>query len=313
MKFRRLVKILVFPVLLSGVSCSSPEPTDTVAKVAGETITVKDLIQAIYREGEKFGDKNFQSSERFEEVKRRFLQDLIQKKILVHEANSEGIKVSDEELEQELRNYKSRYTEKDFQAILEKRKIDYSTWREIKKANWVISRLLKEKVFASIEISDEKTKSYYQDHLKDFRQPEMVRIRQILTDTKEKAQEILKKLNAGENFAKLAHDYSLSPDRANGGDLGYIRRGSFPKEFEISFDLEEGELSPVVSSLYGFHIFKVLDKKPEMQMTYEEAKPQIEELLRSREEEELFKKYYQELQKKYPVEINQSVLKKVVL
>lgn len=284
-----------------------------IAKVAGEAITVKDLVQAIYREGEKFGDKNFQSSERFEEVKRRFLQDLIQKKILVHEANSQGIQVSDEELEQELRNYKSRYTEKDFQAILEKRKIDYSTWREIKKANWVISRLLKEKVFASIKISDEKTKSYYQDHLNDFRQPETVHIRQILTDSKEKAQEILRKLNAGENFAKLAHDYSLSPDRAKGGDLGYIRRGSFPKEFEICFDLEEGELSPVVSSLYGFHIFKVLDKKPEMQIPYEEAKPQIEELLKAREEEELFKKYYQELQKKYPVEINQSILKKVVL
>lgn len=313
MKIRRFTQIILFPILLSGLGCSQPAPTDPIAKVGKETITVKDLTQAIYREGEKFGDKNFQNSERFQEIKRQLLEDLVEKKILLQEAKSQGIDISDEKLEEEIRKYKASYTEKDFQAMLEKRKIDYSNWREIKKTNWIIDQFLKEKVFTDLKIPDEQIKSYYQDHLKDFIQPESVRVRQILTDSKTKAEAILKKLNSGENFAKLAHDLSLSPDRENGGDLGFIRRGAFPKEFEICFNLNPGELSPVVSSLYGFHIFKVLDKKPEKQIPYEEAKPQIEELLKVREQEEIFRKYYLELQKKYPVEINQSVLKKVVL
>jgi parvulin-like peptidyl-prolyl isomerase len=282
-----------------------------VARVAGEPIVVSDLIQSIYREGEKFGPEATGDPQRFLKMKQALLEDLIQKKILMKEALSQGVNVTEEDLEKEIRKFKSRYTEQDFQKVLEKRHIDYQTWREIKRINLMTDHLVQEKLFAKVEVPEDKIREYYDQHREEFTQPESVRVRQIVTETRGAAEAILQKLKAGENFARMARDLSIAPDRLQGGDLGFIPRGTFPKEFEICFDLKEGELSPIVSSLYGFHIFKVIEKRPEKLLPLEEVKPQIEEWLQENAREEAFQKYYQDLRKKYPVEITESVLKRI--
>src|SRR5262245_35087329 len=230
---------LIFFVGLFG--CSPPGPKEVVARVAGEPILVSDLLQAYDREGDKFGPDAVKDSKRFLALKEKLLEDLIQKKILNKEAVKEGISVSEEDLEQEVRNYKSRYTERDFQKILESRNINYAVWREVKRTNLMIDRLLEKKLFGDIKVSDEEIKKYYEEHQGEFTLPESVRVRQILTDTKEKADSIREKLEQGENFARLARALSIAPDRKQGGDLGFITRGTFPKEFDICFDLKLGE------------------------------------------------------------------------
>lgn len=305
-------KFYIFLLFLLGfVACASPKMEDEVARVDSDVIRVKDLVQAIYREGAKFGDDFQKKSKRFLEVKKEVLEELIQKKILEKEAQKDGVQVTEQELEQEIKKYKSRYNEREFQKILEARKIDYNTWREIKRVNLLTDKLVREKLFSEVELSEEKLKEYYDAHVEEFTRPEMVRVRQILTDTKEKAEALYERLKTGENFARLAHDYSQSPDRNQGGDVGYIAKGRFPKEFDICFDLKIGELSPIVSGLYGFHIFKVTEKKPEEQISYDQVKSQIKEWLTVQAREEAFKKYYEELRKKYPVEVNEWVLKRI--
>jgi parvulin-like peptidyl-prolyl isomerase len=171
--------------------------------------------------------------------------------------------------------------------------------------------LLEKKLFRDLKVSVEEIKKYYEEHQGEFTLPESVRVRQILTDTKEKADTIREKLEKGENFARLARALSIAPDRKQGGDLGFITRGSFPKEFEVCFDLKVGELSPVVSSLYGFHLFKVVEKRSETKLPLEEVRDQIEEWLKEQVREAAFQSYYEDLKKNYPVEIEQRVLKRV--
>jgi parvulin-like peptidyl-prolyl isomerase len=282
-----------------------------VARVAGEPIVVSDVVQAINREGGKFGPEAGKDSKRFLKMKESLLEDLIQKKILLKEAVAKGVSVTDEDLEKEIRKFKSRYTERDFQKILEKRNIDYDSWREVKRINLMTDRLVEEKLFTNLEVSEEKIKDYYDQHQQEFTQPEAVHIRQIVTENRGTADAILKKLKEGDNFARLARDLSIAPDRLQGGDLGFISRGSFPKEFEVAFDIKVGELSPIVSSLYGFHIFKVIEKQPEKLLPLDDVKDQIEEWLRENAREEAFQNYYQDLRKKYPVEIRMRVLKAI--
>jgi len=284
---------------------------DEVARVAGDPIRVKDVVQAFYRERAKFGENAEKDSKRFLEIKKQILDDLIQKKILEKEALKEGVQIGEEELEAEIKKYKSRYNEREFQEILEARNIDYTDWREVKRVNLLTDKLVRGKLFADIEVPEMSVREYYEAHLEEFTRSEAVRIRQILTDTQEKADALYARLKAGENFARLAHDYSLSPDRNQGGDVGYVARGHFPKEFELCFDLKIGELSPIVSSLYGFHIFKLIEKKPEERIAYEQVKGQIEGWLRDQLREEAFKKYYGELRQKYPVEVKEWVLKRI--
>ncbi len=301
--------LLIFIFFL--VSCKNPKPGDVIARVDGEPILVSDWRQAYFREGEKFGDQASHDSSRILLIRKKLLEDLIQKKLLVKEAIRQGVSVSNEEVEKEIRKYKSRYTEGDFQKELEARKIDYETWKQVKRDNFLIDRWVEEKLVPVLEIPEEKIREYYQNHLEEFTRPESVRARQILTDTREKAESILQKIKEGENFAHLARRLSIAPDRKQGGDLGFISRGILPPEFDRCFEMKEGEVSEIIPSLYGFHIFKLIEKAPRKTLDFEEVRGQIEDWLRQEGRQQALEKKYQELRQHYQVEVQEWMLKKI--
>lgn len=138
-------------------------------------------------------------------------------------------------------------------------------------------------------VTFEEIKSYYEKHRDEFQEPERARVRHIMigipqdADTKtveekrKSAEEILKKLKAGEDFATLAQKYSQDTRTAGqGGDMGYLKMGAINKELEnIIFPLKPGEISKVEKAPFGFHIFKVEQRKPAGIADFEEAKDRI--------------------------------------
>ncbi len=82
----------------------------------------------------------------------------------------------------------------------------------------------------------------------------------ILVKSEEQAKEILKRLNAGESFEKLATEYSFCPSKKRGGSLGEFGRGMMVKEFEQAvFNAKKGEIVGPVKTQFGWHIIKVDD------------------------------------------------------
>jgi peptidyl-prolyl cis-trans isomerase C len=127
------------------------------------------------------------------------------------------------------------------------------------------------------EISDALLKGIYDDKVKMIPPQDEVEARHILVDTEEKAKEVAEKIGKGEDFGKLAEEYSTDTgSKAEGGKLGYFSKGQMVKEFEdAAFALKAGEVSPPVKSKFGWHIIKVENRRQKELPKFEEVKDQI--------------------------------------
>jgi peptidyl-prolyl cis-trans isomerase D len=150
------------------------------------------------------------------------------------------------------------------------------------------------KVGESIQIADTQVQSYYNTHKDQYRTPERVQARHILIKTtgkskeetaqlKAKADDLLKQIKGGADFAKLAEKNSEDPGSASkGGDLGWIVRGQMVKNFEDTvFALKPKDISDVITTEYGFHIIQVTGKENARLRPLEEVRTEIVATLRN--------------------------------
>ncbi len=149
------------------------------------------------------------------------------------------------------------------------------------------------KVKEQTQVTPQELQSYYSQHLDEYRVPDQVNLSMILikadpSDKKAmdaahaKADDLLKQLKAGANFADLAKKNSQDPDSASkGGSLGWIQRGRIPipEVEQAAFSLPKGEISPVIQSPLGFQIIKVDDKQSAHLKPLEEVKSEIEPVI----------------------------------
>lgn len=90
--------------------------------------------------------------------------------------------------------------------------------------------------------------------------PDKVHCAHILVKTEPEAKAVVERLNKGDKFANIAKELSLCPSGKNGGDLGTFTRGKMVKEFEIcAFELQKGQVSPIVKTKFGYHVIKRLE------------------------------------------------------
>ncbi len=196
-----------------------------------------------------------------------------------------------------------------------KQQIDYYT-DEI-----LAQELLKQEI-ARVTITEEDLKTYYFANEKSFKFPEMVKVRHILIrvdksasdeekkKAREKAEDVLKKINAGADFAKLAADFSDDPgSKGKGGELGFFGRGKMVKPFEdAAFSLKPGEVSGVVETTFGFHIIKVEEKKEAGVESFEAAKEKVRQKLLDEVTRERTKDVLENAMKDAKVEIHPELL-----
>src|SRR5579863_8587748 len=150
------------------------------------------------------------------------------------------------------------------------------------------------KVGQSIQVSDTQVQSFYNSHKDQFCTKERVKARHILVSIlnkpaaevpklKAKAEDLLKQIKAGADFAKMAQENSDDKSNASkGGDLGWVMRGQMVPEFEkATFALKTNQISDVVTTNYGFHIVQVLEKEDAHLRPLDEVRAEIVTSLKS--------------------------------
>jgi peptidyl-prolyl cis-trans isomerase C len=135
---------------------------------------------------------------------------------------------------------------------------------------------------AKARITDDVLKAKYDELVKQVTPPEEVHARHILVKTEAEAKDIIKQLDKGADFEKLAKEKSTDPGSGeSGGDLGYFTKDKMVPEFaDAAFKMDKGKYSSEpVHSQYGWHVIQVLDKRSQPLPTFEQVKPQLTTLV----------------------------------
>lgn len=187
------------------------------------------------------------------------------------------VKPGDAELKAYYEQNKGRYAN----AIPEKRQVRY-----------VLADLGKMREQTAVTPAD--LQRYYDDHRDQFRVPDRINLRQIqiklpapgpdgkldpkaVDAARAKAEDVLRQLKAGGDFAALAKKYSEDPSKDNGGSMGWLERGRTTAEFDqAAFSLPKGQVSDIVRDALGFHIIRVDDVQTAHVQNLDEVKAQIE-------------------------------------
>jgi len=241
-----------------------------------------------------------------ENLKMVYLDQVIERKILVQEARRLGIQVSPEELNQAISEIKMDYPGEGFGEKLDLKGITLEDWKVRLEEKLLAEKIIRRSFHSQEKIDEKEAFQYYESHRSSFQIGQKARARQIVVTDGEEAIQILKRLRKGESFEKLVTEKSLGPEKAQGGDLGYFSQGEKPSEFDHVFTMEVGGISEVIKSPYGYHIFKLEEKIESRQIPFEEAKVGILQELGQKKGEEHYQKWLKDLKGKAKVKINKK-------
>ena len=262
-KFIVVLGCLISSVLLIGTMglAEENEEKEIIAKVGDQTITLSDLEQIIGY----LSDNRQAMIEQNPQVKESILRQYVQSIVISQQAKKEGFDKKPE-VSQKLNFY----------------------------SDSLLSNLYLEKQIGDkVTVTEEEIKAYYDEHRNEFTTPEMVKARHILVKVDpsaseeekkqayQKAEDILKQVQDGKDFAELATELSDdSHTQSKGGDLGFFSRGKIVKPFEdVAFEMKPGETSGIVETQFGYHIIRVEDRKEETLHSYDSMKERIQQRL----------------------------------
>jgi peptidyl-prolyl cis-trans isomerase C len=306
--------ILSLSYLLMGCSSSETEElangADVVATVNKEVITREEFQNELKWSKRKYRVEKNDTLDTDKNIwlKTNILNELIQESLLRQEAVRQDVKVSSGEFEKYLDQAKEGYKENTFQRALDIEEISRSQWENKLKTHLLIKKLIEEVINRKIEIKDEQLLDYFKQHMEEFQKGEQVRTLHIMVETEDEARRISKLIRKGKSFPELARQHSTSPEGRTGGDMGYYEAGQMPKWFDDVFKLQVNKVSDIIRTPFGVHIFKVVDKKPERKMSFEESKKKIHTTLLHEAQEQAFHKWVEEIKKKSEIVIKYEIL-----
>ncbi|PLX84019.1 MAG: hypothetical protein C0617_09335 [Desulfuromonas sp.] len=300
--------LLLLLSLLALPACRDKAPGEEPAllRVNGRAVSVEQFHRHF---AETLPSERVFSDEEKEELQRSFLVQVIDRELILGEAERLGAAVSPAELAAAMEGYRRDYPDGAFEEMLGERGLTAERWKRRVNEGLLVEKVVRQAVLSRVDVGEEEVSAYFEEHRDQFDRPDQVRARQIVVATEEEGQQILGLLRQGEEFGGLARQHSLSPDAEQGGDLGFFSRGEMPPEFDAAvFSLPVGRLSELVRSDYGFHIFLVEEKRKAVRLPLEEVREEIRSRLEADREEQLHRDWLQELRGRASIEVDWSLL-----
>jgi peptidyl-prolyl cis-trans isomerase SurA len=313
---------LMFSLVFLAFLCSLPVSNAAilldrvVAVVNKEVITWSELYKMMDNDASE-QMKALKEDERMKVYKKNeplFLDKLIDFRLQVQEARRIGMSVSPDEVKEAMENIKKKYSinDKVFEESLKKEGLSLAEYKKSLSDQILVSQFINRQIKSKIVVSDKEVNNYIAANKMSLNDNEAFKLRQIYfkkpkddADKKaveEKADLVEQKLKAGEDFSKLAAEYSEDPSGKSGGDLGYVKRELLAKEFiDVLSNMKTGDVSQPFWTDRGLHIIK-LDER-EAPKTEAELKETVKDKLSEEQFTEKYRDMVKDLRQKAYIEI----------
>ncbi|MFD1178248.1 peptidyl-prolyl cis-trans isomerase [Paenibacillus puldeungensis] len=235
----------------------SAKKVEAVATVNGVEITKDQLFKELAAQGGE-----------------QVLSQMINEELVNQEAKKQNLQVSSADIDKEIQTYITQYgSEEAFNQALEQAGMTKENLRKTVDMNLKLTKLLEPK----IKVTDEQIKQVYDANQDAFKTPEQVRTSVILVKTEAEANDIIKQLKSGADFAELAKSKSLdTATKDKGGDTDFFARGQKEEAVEVAaFKLAKDEISGAVKTSEGYQVLKLTDRKEAHTATLDEKKEEI--------------------------------------
>lgn len=245
-------------------------------------------------------------NEKISAAERSVLEGLIRDKLLLTEAKRKTIEITDQELEAKISDVRKKFSgEKEFRQALRQEKMSTKEFEKMQTERLMIEKLIDATVMPKLSISPGEVLSYYESNRAEFSEPRKVRLGSILVRIKKErseneamtlAQKILFRLRQGSDFGLLARQYSDGPFADSGGDMGWVEEGQLMDRINsLVFDMDDAEISGILRTKLGLHLFKVEEIKEAKTKEFEDEKERIEAIIFNKKREERLRQYIEEL------------------
>jgi peptidyl-prolyl cis-trans isomerase C len=286
---------------------NTPHEDEEIARVNGRSITVKDYL-GLY-ETLKPKDLSLGGKERIE-LKNLVLKNLVRRQVVLTESEKRKIQVSKQELENGIKKYKEDYGSGIFEQSLLEQMIDENEWKEQIRQNLLIEKLIGTSEPKQTPPSSREISAFYETNSPLFRKEASVVALHIVVNDKKLAEDIRSQLRT-KSFLELAKKFSLGPEAQTDAKIR-ITKGVMPDTIDRAlFDSQSREISPVIVSPYGFHIFKIVERKPAINLDFIQVKDEIARYLLQQQRDHWLTNYEGKLLKNASIEYNRKLIEKL--
>lgn len=286
--------LLLFIFVVAAGSQALAAADGIAAKVNGAAIHDRDLqgelngaLQEVLASGVT------PTEEQLAQFRTETLERLIKIELLFQKSEKAGVKVDPKMIDSQLQTLKARFPGEDqYKEFLKGLGLSEDEVKGQFRKNFTVQQYIKEQFADKAKITDMEIREFYDSNQDKFLQPDSVKASHILMlvkedETKEekekkraKLQQVRKEILEGADFSEMAKRFSECPSNTKGGDLGFFSRGQMVQPFEeAAFKMMPGDMSDIVETKFGFHLIKLVEKKAESKVSYDEAKGEISNYL----------------------------------
>lgn len=199
-------------------------------------------------------------------------KDFIEHRMLLQKAMEEGVTVDEERFSEIVESFQTIKGQKTLSEFEKQLNMDFDTLKELLRQRILIGKLLEGVAGSDIEINEDDLKKYYESKKDELSADVSAHIQHIVVYDEKAAQNALSLIKQGIPFSEVAEKFSVAPERENGGDLGFINVNDYPDIFKEALSLKKEQVSGIVKSEYGYHIFKLIDVEKKAAVGFEQLK-----------------------------------------